>query len=37
MMDEGDDGARVVMRKPEVLVGGADNTEARRVEVRAVK
>jgi outer membrane protein OmpA-like peptidoglycan-associated protein len=32
----GVDRARIVMRKPEVLVGGADNAEARRVEVRAV-
>ncbi len=28
---------RIVMRKPEVLVGSADNAEARRVEVRAVE
>jgi outer membrane protein OmpA-like peptidoglycan-associated protein len=28
--------ARLVMRKPELTTGGADNAEARRVEVRAV-
>lgn len=32
----GVDRARIVMRKPEVLVGSSDNAEARRVEVRAV-
>lgn len=33
----GVDRARIVMRKPESLVGSADNAEARRVEVRAVE
>ena len=33
----GVDRARIVMRKPELTVGGADNAEARRVEVRAVE
>ena len=33
----GVDRARIVMRKPEVLVGSSDNAEARRVEVRAVE
>ena len=33
----GVDRARIVIRKPEVLVGSSDNAEARRVEVRAVE
>lgn len=33
----GVDRARLVMRKPESLVGSSDNAEARRVEVRAVE
>lgn len=33
----GVDRARMVMRKPEVLVGSNNNAEARRVEVRAVE
>lgn len=33
----GVDRARMVMRKPESLVGSTDNAEARRVEVRAVE
>ena len=33
----GVDRARLVMRKPESTAGGADNAEARRVEVRAVE
>ena len=33
----GVDRARIVMRKPEVLVGDTDNAQARRVEVRAVE
>jgi outer membrane protein OmpA-like peptidoglycan-associated protein len=33
----GVDRARIVMRKPESLVGSTDNAEARRVEVRAVE
>ena len=33
----GVDRARMVMRKPESTTGGADNAEARRVEIRAVE
>ena len=37
LVTAGVDRARIVMRKPEALVGSADNAEARRVEVRAVE
>jgi len=33
----GVDGGRIVMRKPELMVGGGDDAQARRVEVRATE